>query len=436
MREIVPSPSCGGRDGQASVGDDSVAHLTSWSPRPRLSSYDGNADFRIGVLGSYGGLNIGDEAILRCVIGCLGHLRPDAKIVVFSRNEAHTRQHHHEVSDVVRWEAATRCELLAAVSQLNLLILGGGGVLYDGEGHRYLALVQAAHNAGVPVFAYAVGAGPLNDPEERAMVRGVLAGVRDLTVRDHESKLVLEKAGLNRDITVTADPALLLAPSDFTTDMLRAEGIPSGSRLVGMSVREASRAAERLDVHSYHELLSLVADFVVRRLDAHVLFVPMERDDIRHSHAVLSHMSCPDRGRILHGQYRPGEILGLMQHLHLVVGMRLHFLIFAATAGVPFLPLPYAGKVFDFAQATGAPALRGVAREHAGPLLAEVDRVWDEDPQRAAQVRDRMQGLQNRARMTCRRLARVLDSLSAAPGVPPPVSTTLAEELDAGSATA
>lgn len=29
MREIVPSPSCGGRDDQTSVGDHSVAHLTS-----------------------------------------------------------------------------------------------------------------------------------------------------------------------------------------------------------------------------------------------------------------------------------------------------------------------------------------------------------------------------------------------------------------------
>jgi polysaccharide pyruvyl transferase WcaK-like protein len=196
-----------------------VAHLTSWSPRTKLGSCDGDADFRIGVLGSYGGLNIGDEAILRCVIGCLGHLRPDAKIIVFSRNEEHTRQHHQEAAEVVGWEGASRCELLATVSRLNLLILGGGGVLYDGEGHRYLALVQAAHNAGVPVFAYAVGAGPLNDPEERAVVRKVLAGVRDLTVQDHESRLVVEKAGLDREVTVTADPALLLTPSDFTTDM-------------------------------------------------------------------------------------------------------------------------------------------------------------------------------------------------------------------------
>jgi polysaccharide pyruvyl transferase CsaB len=436
MVEPATSPPGSGGDDQMSVRGHSMAELTTRSTRQRFGHCDGGDELRIGVLGSYGGLNVGDEAILRCVLGCLRHVRPHAKVVVFSRNKEHTRQHHREVAEVVGWEGLSRWELSAAVSRLNLLILGGGGVLYDGEGHRYLALVQTAHKTGVPVFAYAVGAGPLNDPEERAVVRSVLAGVRDLTVRDHESKLVLEKAGLDREITVTADPALLLTPLDFTTDMLLLEGIPAGSRLVGMSVREPGRAAEHLDAHGYHELLAEVSDFLVRRLDAHVVFVPMERDDIRHSHAVLSHMTCPDRGRILHGLYRPEEILGLMQHLHLVVGMRLHFLIFAATAGVPFLPLPYAGKVFDFAQAAGAPGLRGVAREQVGPLLAEVDRVWDEHPRQAARVRERMQGLQNRARMTCRRLARVLDALSAAPAVSPPMNTSLNEELDAGSATA
>ena len=92
---------------------------------------------------------------------------------------------------------------------------------------------------------------------------------------------MLEKAGLDREITVTADPALLLTAVDFAKVMLLREGIPAGLRLVGMSVREPGRAAEHLDVHGYHELLAEVSNFVVRRLDADVVFVPMERDGIR-----------------------------------------------------------------------------------------------------------------------------------------------------------
>ncbi|WP_416351771.1 polysaccharide pyruvyl transferase family protein, partial [Streptomyces rochei] len=138
----------------------------------------------------------------------------------------------------------------------------------------------------MPTFAYAVGAGPLTDSEDRDAVRTVLADMDDVVVRDEESRLVLEEVGLEREVTVTADPALLLGPEPFTEAMMRDEGIPSGARLVGMSVREPGRAAEKLDEGDYHALLADVADFLVRRLDAHVVFLPMERHDVRHAHAV------------------------------------------------------------------------------------------------------------------------------------------------------
>ncbi|CAL9277539.1 hypothetical protein SUDANB5_06068 [Streptomyces sp. SudanB5_2050] len=371
---------------------------------------------RIGVLGSYGGFNIGDEAILTCVLSCLRAQRPDARLVVLSRDAEHTRAHHPDADEVVPWEGVSRNHVLDVLPGLDLLVLGGGGILYDGEARRYLRLVRAAQTRSVPTFAYAVGAGPLTDSEDRDAVRTVLADMDDVVVRDEESRLVLEEVGLEREVTVTADPALLLGPEAFTEAMMRDEGIPSGARLVGMSVREPGRAAEKLDEGDYHALLADVADFLVRRLDAHVVFLPMERHDVRHAHAVLSHMTAPDKGRILHGDYSPGQVLGFMRHLDVAVGMRLHFVIFAALSGVPVLPLPYSGKVFDFARRLGAPALVGVAREQAGLLLAEVDRMWDEYPQRRDDLRSRMRELSAAARETCVRCGVVLDAIGATTG--------------------
>ncbi|MEU4658927.1 polysaccharide pyruvyl transferase family protein [Streptomyces sp. NPDC023723] len=369
---------------------------------------------RIGVLGSYGGFNTGDEAILTCVLGCLRAHRPDAHLVVFSRNAEHTRTHHHEADEVVDWEGVRRNHVIDVLPGLDLLVLGGGGLLFDGEARRYLRLVRAAQDRDVPTFAYAVGAGPLREAEDREMVRTVLADMDDVVVRDEESRLVLEEVGLEREVTVTADPALLLRPEPFTHAMMRDEGVPIGARLVGMSVREPGRAAEALDESDYHALLATVADFLVRRLDAHVVFLPMERHDVRHAHAVLSHMTAPDKGRILHGDYSPGQVLGLMRHLDLAVGMRLHFVIFAALTGVPVLPLPYSGKVFDFARRLGAPALVGVAREQAGLLLAEVDRLWDEYPRREEDLRARMAELTAAARETCVRCGSLLAAVEGA----------------------
>ncbi|SCG39132.1 polysaccharide pyruvyl transferase family protein [Micromonospora halophytica] len=364
----------------------------------------------IGVLGSYGGRNLGDEAILTGLLADLRQQEPNARIIVFSRNPAHTALAHPDV-EAVPWEGVSRVDSAEVLAQLDLLILGGGGILYDREARRYLRVVRVAQERGLPLLTYAVGVGPLNDGVDTGMVRETLAGATEVTVRDQESRMVLEEAGLLNPITVTADPAFLLEPEEFPARLLREEGVPAGRRLVGLSVREPGRAAERLDVDGYHRLIAQIGDFLVQRIDAYVLFVPMERDDIRHSHGVLSHMVAADRGRILHGDYSPRQVLGLMKHFDLAVGMRLHFLIFAAMVGTPFLPLPYAGKVFDLAQRLGVPALRGVEREVEGPLLAEVDRLWDERESRADETARRVADVCDQAKGTSQVTRAVLESL-------------------------
>lgn len=370
----------------------------------------------IGVLGSYGGLNTGDEAILTCIVESLRAARPAAELVVFSRRPEHTVE-RHQVDRVVPWRGVSRDHVRPDIERLDLLVLGGGGILYDGEARHYMRAVLSAQRHGIPTCGYAIGAGPLVDREDRALVREGLEAMSAFTVRDDETKLVLEEIGVDRPIEVTADPALLLAAEPFTAEMLWREGVPDHDHLVGMSVREPGRAATNLDVDGYHALLAEVADFVVHRLDAHILFVPMERDDIRRSHGVLSHMVAPDRARILNGDYSPGQILGLMRHLDFVVGMRLHVLIFAAVSDVPFLPLPYAGKVFDFARAVGAPALTGVTRETAGPLLAAVDRIWDLRRQQGTHIGQRVAEQQQRAARAAQVVVELLDRMDGAPGV-------------------
>jgi polysaccharide pyruvyl transferase WcaK-like protein len=368
---------------------------------------------RIGVLGSYGGLNLGDEAILTCVLESLRQIRPTAELIVFSRRPEDT--HDRFGLPAVPYEGVSQGRLVEAETGLDLLVIGGGGVLHDGQAGCVMQPVRVAHRLGIPTFGYAIGAGPLTCREEMDIVRDTIGQMTDLTVRDQESIVALEGVGTTRQITVTADAAVLLEPEDFTEEMLIREGIDTNLPLVGMSVREPGNAADHLDEAGYHVLLAEIADFMTHRLDAQVVFVAMERGDIAHAHAVLSAMSAPDRARILNRCYSPGQIAGLMRHLHLAVGMRLHFLLFAACAGVPILPLPYAGKVFDFAQAVGVPALTGIARREAGPLLAELDRLWDDRRACTDRLRESCGVLRERARQNQERCRAFIDTLDPEP---------------------
>ena len=76
--------------------------------------------------------------------------------------------------------------------------------------------------------------------------------------------------------------------------------------------------------------------------------------------------------------------------------MRLHFLIFAALAGVPFVPLPYASKVEGLVEALGVPALP-LRDLGSGRLLAFVDRAWEGRAELRHRINGNLPALKERA---------------------------------------
>jgi len=365
--------------------------------------------YRVGITGSYGGLNLGDEAILQSIIAQLRKDLPKLEITVFSRDAEDTKR-RHQVERAVPVRKLSRAEVTPEVERLDLLILGGGGILYDADARTYLREVQLAREKRVPVFVYAIGAGPLTHAAAQAAVRENLGDVAMVTVREKSAHRVLEESGLHRDdVVVTADPALLLKPEPLPRGVLRQEGLEGHRRLIGMSVREPGVAAPDLDEKVYHALIANAADFMVDRYDANVVFVPMERSvlDTQHSHAVIAKMLRAQRATVLKGEYSPGQILSFMGKLDFALGMRLHFLIFAAIQGTPFVALPYAGKVSGFLEALGVPA-PPLNLVNAGRLCAYLDDSWDRRRSLRTRIAETLPALQERARETHRLLLEVL----------------------------
>ena len=355
--------------------------------------------FRVGIFGSYGGFNLGDEAILHVIVSELRR-SVQVEITVFSRDAQDTKR-RHRVDRVVQPQDLSRREIQEIVAGLDLFILGGGGILYDVDADMYLRVTLLAHETNVPVMVCAISAGPLGDPALRDRVRDALNKAAIVTVRDRHARQLLEEIGVHRDIVLTADPALLLEPDPLTLDeILRAEAIDPDARLIGFSVREPGPAAPDLDVEHYHRLLANAADFLVDRLDAEVVFVPMERRtfDVQHSHAVVGRMSHAQRATVLKRDYTPGQILSLLQHFQFAVGMRLHFLVFSALAHVPFVGLPYATKVAGFLEELHlqAPVLEHVS---AGQLIAHIDQAWDVRDELRSRIDEALHELQDRARI-------------------------------------
>ncbi len=363
--------------------------------------------YRIGISGSYGGLNLGDEAILQCIIQQLRR-SVSAEITVFAKDPEDTLVRHN-IEKAVPVRKLNREEVTKEIESLDLFILGGGGILFDGEAKIYLREAMIANDLGIPVIVYAIGAGPLEDLQNQTLVRDILSRAAAITVRERSAKKVLEDAGIHEEIIITADPALLLAPEPLPPRYLQNEGLDLKRKLIGVSVREPGMAAPDLDVNFYHALLANAADYMIDRYDANVLFIPMERKvlDMQHSHAIISRMLRPQRAFVLRGKYSPGQIMFLMKNLEFAVGMRLHFLIFAALQEIPFIALPYASKVFGFLEDLGmeAPPLSLI---NSGRLIAHIDRSWDHRIQLKAKIRKSLPRLKERALETNRIAVEIL----------------------------
>lgn len=367
--------------------------------------------YRVAISGSYGGMNLGDEAILESM---LRELRAslEVDVTVFSRNPKDTEQRHKVRSIAI--QEMHKDEILKELEKLDLFILGGGGILFDGLAESFLRDVNWAKELGIPVMTYAISVGPIKTPESKRIVVETLNKVDRISVREGEAKKILNDLGVTQEIEVTADPALLMKPQPFTQEMLKKEGVDPEKTLVGFSVREPGPAAPDLNVDQYHAILANAADFMVERFDAQIMFVPMERGENRdpqHSHAVISKMANAQRASVLKGEYTSAQVLGLVGHMAFVVGMRLHLLIFSGIQNVPFVSLPYASKVTGFLADLEMP-MPAITHLNVGKLCAFLDRSWDTRKSIAKKLEEKMPSLQKKAEKTNLILCDFLKSLT------------------------
>lgn len=281
---------------------------------------------------------MGDEAILSAMVTSLRSDIPNIDITVASFRPAETEK-KYGVKAIPR----SIRSIGHALKNADLLVSGGGGLLQDVTSIRsliyYCLLLIIARIKRVPVMIYAQGIGPLKHKISKILVKLAVSGCDTITVRDAESKAVLQGIGVRRDIMVTADPALLLKPARVSKlkDLHRP--------IVGFALR----AWEGIDF----DHIARLADEIGERLGASIAFLPFHanRD---HSVAKQIDSRMKKRPAIVDDIDLPSEALGVVGELDALIGMRLHSTVFATIQGVPFIPIAYDPKVKGFSALVGS----------------------------------------------------------------------------------
>ncbi len=362
---------------------------------------------RLVISGYYGFGNAGDEAILASMVSSFRALDPAVGITVLSANPAKTRA-NHDVQAIGRTHLPRIAEALLGA---DALISGAGSLLQDVTSSRtllyYLGIMALAQRLGKPVVVYANGIGPLRSRFGRRAVARILRRTALITVRDRQSLAELQALGLQGErppVVLGADPALALMPPppDRGRAILAEAGLGDGGELVIIAPRRFPGLAAVAPV------LAAAADYLVRTRKARVLFLPMQSPEDDAAAALI-------RGRMresavtLHGEHYPGELLSLVGEASLLIGVRLHALIFAAVMAVPALGIAYDPKIPGFAESVGLPAL-GPHDLRVEDLLIQADLLLREAPKVRQDLQARVEKLRQQARLSARLTMEYLDA--------------------------
>lgn len=311
---------------------------------------------KIVISGYYGFGNAGDEAMLAAMIDSLSDVDPHLEIVVLSGNPEDTCR-RHGVTAVFRLNYP---EIIRVLRGCDLVISGGGSLLQDVTSDRslyyYLSIVMLAKKLGKPVMLYAQGIGPVRGSLAQGAVRVIGNMVDLITVRDEGSRDEIKRLGITKPpVHVTADAVLAMHPVDkgLGRAILRHHGLEGAAPLIGFSVREWK------DWRHYKDVLAQSADMMAEEFGARIVFLPMQwPDDLGVAVKIVKRMRKP--AVVLNEEYTTGELLSLTGNLDLLIGIRLHALIFAAVMNVPLIGVSYDPKVDRF--------LETIGDRHAGTL--------------------------------------------------------------------
>ncbi len=301
--------------------------------------------------GYYGFDNVGDEAILFAIIAALRNEQPDIKITVLSNNPASTVK-TYQVHAINRHRMN---EISRVIKESDGLISGGGSLLQDVTGIKsipyYTSIIHLARLHKKPVFVYAQGLGPIKRKLYRQLVAYTLNKVNQITVRDWESKQLLQQIGVRQNAILVPDPVLGLDGTSFVY-----EGFLANNPFITVSVRNWNT-----DTHFMGEIASALDKLAHEGYE--IVFVPMhgKHDEIA-SQETAAEMN--QSSTIIPGKLSMEEKVAIIGKSHLLIGMRLHALIFSAITHTPFIAISYDPKIDAFASILEQPVAGHVTKNN------------------------------------------------------------------------
>lgn len=347
------------------------------------------------ISGYYGFDNSGDDAILKAILKGFKDVEEKLNIIVLS-NDPPSTEKIYGIKAVDRFKMS---EVRKTIKSCDLFISGGGSLLQDITSTRsliyYIALMQMAKFYKKKVMVYSNGVGPIDRKINRLFTKKILEKVDLITLRDDDSKEFIRSMGVkNKNIHVTADPVFCLdpVPKEKVLEIFKNENIPLDKELIGIAVRDWKDCEI-----SIVENLGKASEYMNEKYNANIILIPMHYpEDLDISRKILE-ISNNKNIYLLKDKYSVDVIMGVIKELEMILAMRLHSLIYAATQEVPMLGIVYDPKIVGFLNLIKAPNMVDVENMNYEELIKNIDEVWSNRENLKNALREQDELMKNKA---------------------------------------
>ncbi|MFC0469973.1 polysaccharide pyruvyl transferase family protein [Halalkalibacter kiskunsagensis] len=342
---------------------------------------------KVGIIGNYGNNNNGDEAILTGILHQLTeHLQVKKEnIVIFSNNPDNTKERYHirsmplihKKGSILKSGLTTIGVSYKVMKELDLLIIGGGGLLmdmYKRDAPLYSTLGLAGKRAGCKVVVYGVGAGPLTTALGKFFITRLTNAAQSVSVRDQDSKALLESLGVKTPVTVIGDPAFSVpAPKTHS----RSQSIKKvGVTAVPYFSQQYWPKPDLTKYQAYVDGMATQLDQLIEEKGVEVTFFSTKYpEDVAVTKDILAKMNHQENAKLIEDNLHPTEIVALSAEQDLIIGTRLHSLILSVVAKTPVIGIGYHHKVEDFMKVIEMPSL-GIPIKNVNPSSSSMVDVF------------------------------------------------------------
>ncbi|ELZ03347.1 polysaccharide pyruvyl transferase family protein [Natrialba aegyptia] len=328
--------------------------------------------------GFYGHRNAGDEAILAALIQQIRSYDPDADIIVSSSDPIYTKTLHDVDGCITRYQPQNGFpsrKWLSTVCNVDQVWIGGGGLFGHRKMLKYSILIAIARAVGARVATVSVGSGPFANQSNK-LAQPMLSHAAAVTVRDKQTASRLRNVGVSGPIDVCVDPVF---GYEFDVERITLSTSLSkcvGSKTIVVSVREPSD--REVDEPALANALTIVA----KNQDCKIIFIPFHvqrggaTSDIDIAQRIATRMLDVET-IVWDDELTYEEIIAVIDRSRLVVGMRLHSIIFAALVRTPFVGIPYAPKCIAHLQRLHAPTSLNCDDLDSASLASEIEAQWE-----------------------------------------------------------